>query len=117
MRQIKFRAWDKNSKKFITVELTNGRYDLMVSPPSYYDLEPWQQYTGLKDRNGTEIYEGDILIDDDTGEIDYARVEWFEGGWSAHPWFATQEFFTEAENYEVVGNIYEDPELLKEITK
>lgn len=116
-RTIKFRAWNKESNDWASlvniyvngageiIYLLGGEVEEYVSPDKIILLG----YTGLKDKNGTPIFEGDILIDDDTGDgIDYAKVEWFEGGWSAHPWFGAQEFFNDVENYQVIGNIYEN---------
>jgi len=54
MREIKFRAWDKDLKMWSTIALKYSIKDVN----DYTDYE-WCQYTGLKDKNGTEIYEGD----------------------------------------------------------
>lgn len=63
------------------------------------------QYTGLKDKNDTEIYEGDIL--DDCGHNDVVKYE--EGGFWCHGGGGSDFSF-----YKVIGNIYENPELLEE---
>jgi len=129
-REIKFRAWDKKNKKmrfvvgmtfyddggnFDDVEIDSVAFEGMEGK----DLQNWRtdqyselmQYTGLKDKNGKEIYEGDILIDDEYPEegIGYAKVEWENAGWIADPWFGTEEFAEEAKDYEVIGNIHENP--------
>lgn len=130
MREIKFRAWDKNSKTFVTLELVHGEYNFMVSPPSFYDLEPWQQFTGLKDKNGKEIYEEDILkLSRRVGHLGYLEkrriywnflVKWSVDGFSlfsirknVERHFGLRPFVKQVEpRLEVIGNIYENPELI-----
>ena len=82
----------------------------MINEEDYfYDL---MQYTGLKDKNGTEIYEGDIIWDAHA-EI-HGKVTFDEGTfcveWKTH----IEHLFEVVSDYyaEVIGNIYENPELL-----
>lgn len=109
MREIKFRAWHKEENK-------------MIYPESGMVME-WirGQFTGLKDRNGKEIYEGDIVntapyVDciKKRMKIDtyWKKVEFYKD--RIIPFDYTEEYGSPAEECEVIGNIYENPELLKE---
>ena len=128
MREIKFRAWDtrvaagKPLKEMAYFELTGLDGDYIISSGTYLDGDyKLMQYTGLKDKNGKEIYEGD-LIQDCKGQV--LQIAWAycyarymastNGEWCVfylnEPMIPEQD----TENMEVVGNIYENPELLKE---
>ena len=116
MREIKFRAWDGN--QMLDPE------DISQAPEyrkwlGKFDYE-LMQYTGLKDKNGKEIYEGDIidilLRFSDCESYEIALVEFIDGAF----WFDAKIFGYEDCNWhhyndsdrEVIGNIYENPELL-----
>lgn len=121
MHEIKLRAWD-NEK---------GRYAIKQDFTDYNIYEPWimigsgkliiesdavvifEQFTGLKDKNGTEIYEGDILIDDAGEPIEYWVVKFSDGGFVGECAGVAEPLF-ELTNLEVVGNIHEDSQLLEE---
>ena len=77
-----------------------------------YDCVEYSQYTGLKDKNGAEIYERDLVdYDDDIGEIKWNDKEaCFE---VVGKYWCTDCLVTE--KMEVIGNIHENPELLGEV--
>jgi uncharacterized phage protein (TIGR01671 family) len=117
MREIKFRAWrggDGGCMEFGHYVADHGNinwFDLSKSVGKDLIL---MQYTGLKDKSGKEIYDGDIFKDMD-GSL--AVVEWdnsmflatrADGTKSGWPLFVFSKYL------EVVGNIYENPELLKD---
>ena len=132
MREIKFRAWDMRVKKmyFGGMDKFNSIAPFVNALENY----PLMQYTGLKDKNGKEIYEGDIVIADDDGQefpekydedkdeyIPCGKYEvyWAEAMWwlrsPAEPHGLQMEYnpFTDDADFEVIGNIYENPELVK----
>lgn len=95
MREIKFRAWDKENEKWIPTNKMGFWEDGLLwyledyeknEPPYFADRVNWvlMQYTGLNDINGVDIYEGDILTSkeypfQDDGEYNYhGVVEWAE---------------------------------------
>ena len=125
MRDIKFRAWDKkkndwfDDEEFLYIGL-NGNIifdwngEIM---DDYTDRIILMQYTGMKDVKGVEIYEGDIIREDiEKGEPPIiVSVVWKNGAFYGkerkhEPEYIIQDFL----NGEVIGNIYETPELLEE---
>src|SRR5690625_3000888 len=113
MREIKFRAWDKENKEIVELDFV-GRKVVKVKNGEWENRENFvvMQYTGLKDKNGTEIYEGDIvkgldpLRDEWIGEIKYLAPYYALLGSRSHL------ILSDVNNLEVIGNIYENPELL-----
>jgi hypothetical protein len=112
-REIKFRAWDKEEKKFYYYNLSNlwvngfdcGLHKAVAIP---VDNTPVQQYTGLHDRNNVEIYEGDYLKD--FGYVEFRSGEYWIITNGSKPDMKLVDFIIWVE---VIGNIYENKDLLK----
>lgn len=108
-REIKFRAWDAIDE--VMVEWPHFR-DGDMNDLFSKELTP-MQFTGLHDKNGREIYEGDIFQDGEDGSYDF--VKWRDGwcGFGTAVWWGPEDLAEQAPDCEVIGNIYENPELLK----
>lgn len=129
MRKILFRGKRIYTREWVEgylYEMGEKRYILHKSPniaPSIgveVDPETICQYTGLTDKNGKKIWEGDILeghLDDKYPEdITREKVIWHENGWKTEePGCIDKTYLDEfdAENFEVVGNVFDNPELLE----
>lgn len=106
MRTLKFRAY---SKKLGMSEPTDFK-TLVSTATDFNEFDVYMQFTGLVDRHGVEIYEGDIL----NGTCMY-KVRLAHGQWEIvvlgadKPWY---QIFGNTHLLEVVGNIYENPDLL-----
>jgi len=120
MRELKFRAWDKSVEHLYEVQTlidggdAIGRYVLNGEMRYIHlcaDEIIVEQYTGLKDKNGKEIYEGDVL--ESTWNGDKAVVVWnnVEGEWEH---YADFNAYSKYGGSVVIGNIHENPELLGE---
>lgn len=126
MREIKFRCYNKKTQKMwdadslrnmggFALQSGHSSNDFLVLPyPS--DDYVLMQYTGLKDKNGVEIYDGDILkcfgdiakVVWDSNDALY-RYVYNSGGERYMEILGTHSY----EHFEVIGNIYENPELLE----
>jgi uncharacterized phage protein (TIGR01671 family) len=128
MKEIKFRAWDRERKRMLYDVVfaihknliavadqnccgigQNGYFTVIFQNSLPRDQIVLMQYTGLKDKNGKEIYEGDIIVDSfnhyEKGKVAENTAEF---------WWEVIEYGLEDAELEVIGNIYENPELLKD---
>ena len=133
MREIKFRAWDKNDKRifidpqmidFYNKKIGYMQYQTEYIPDTSYSIpvgfeefeySELMEWTGLYDKNGEEIYEGDIFHIG-SKKILYV-VEWIDCGLKGRQiknisWIGLDYW---KDDIEVIGNIYENPELMEEV--
>lgn len=122
-RDLKFRVWNTVLKKYVCPNVVEQKDGLWLNLGNEDNLYEFEQYTGLKDRNGKEIYEGDIIKvvnlhdgDEECWKQPYGpaipqEVKWDEEllRWS---FGGCGRILYAPEDFEVIGNIHEDSELL-----
>ena len=127
MRIVKFRVYNDLLKNYLPDDsvciLPNGDivlYNLVAVIAAYKRPSDMlegentvEQFTGLEDKNGVNIYEGDILIDDTGEPVEYWVVKFSDGGFIGECAGVVEPLF-ELTNLEVVGNIHKNPELVEE---
>lgn len=125
MREIKFRAWCSGKHGSLTFSENSMDYNVVLSKNGYwcdvesgwdihgeYETVPIMQFTGMKDYNGKEIYEGDIVRDYDEGFLykvmfceHYAQFMFYD--------YLNDDYYDNQDiaEHEIIGNIHENPEL------
>jgi uncharacterized phage protein (TIGR01671 family) len=126
-REIKFRVWDKYDKRWSKVRNLlldrNGESTFYTLTDKALDRFIFQQFTGFKDKNGKEIYEGDIVECNShmlaviqpnpiIGIIEFSKGNFIINDKSLKPTFPMSSFLNN-NYYNIIGNIYENPNLIQ----
>lgn len=121
--RFNFRAYIKAINKLVDVEILHHEY-IQDYKGNLYTTYELMQSTGLVDKNGKEIFEGDFLKDDETGDI--LNVQWREDGacfgvsinenWQDYDWrdFGELDMY-DLESLEIIGNEYENPDCWRKL--
>lgn len=127
VRQIKFRVWDSERKQMYNLSENRFSFGLFeghraiswedVFAEQHEELIPLQ-YTGLKDKNGREIYEGDIVIRSyrESQTTAVRKIVFHNDGFKIQEigkYAGLSLLYPALDDIEIIGNIYENPELLE----
>ncbi len=120
-RDIKFRAWDAIEKKMWVPSINDSGQLMALGPTGVYitydnPQDPLMQYTGLKDTNGVDIYEDDIFqytngLGETLTEMFYVKFK--DGCFVCQNGITISNYLIEKDSVNIIGNIYENEELLK----
>ena len=127
MRKLKFRAWHKTFEMMADVKSIDLHSKIVMLdavtadglPPRYsLDGVELMQYTGLLDKKGVEIYEGDLLTDHRLNPTGFGEISWpveFKGGsFGIKGNLGVMSLYgADMQGLEVIGNIYENKDLIK----
>ena len=118
MRELKFRAWGKNIKEYLSQDgVEPFIYTIKdISDGCIYDIDKFiiEPSTGLKDKNGEEIYENDIVkMPEWQVEPRYEVVKYNKAGFDPFQEGCFECMSPDGDDVEVIGNIHENKELLE----
>lgn len=120
MREVNYRAWDGERLRLVWgLSWIDGELDTVNTPKYHGPVDEdvvIMQYTGLKDNNGVEIYEGDVLDyycggtkQDRPYEVESAFKIWEDIG------IGQGDSYYRMSGFEIIGNLYENPELIEKV--
>jgi hypothetical protein len=108
MREIKFRLWSKTSQQIISWEqIVSGNKHHVI----WYDDYPTMQFTGLQDKNGKDIYEGDICQYKNGNEYSIAEIKYIYSSFRLSTRLGSHSI--PVDYIKIIGDIHTTPELLK----
>ena len=115
MRELSFRGWHPKLKEMFDFDMWIPWEAESEAGDTYYTKNmEIMQFTGLKDKNGVEIYEGDIWKRDTfISTVEFKYSQWTLTKTESSGCYQYPTFHSNAETGEVIGNIYSNPELLE----